>query len=137
MLKSCVCTQKQLQSKVFRDWAVRMKENPNALHRKLRHGRTMGASSYGSGSAATSESHAPRLQSQRRSGPLSACRILRAIPRRTAASPAARMTIADTVLALGGNVSDSLPRPMQRSVSIRPRCDPTFNAPATASIRPS
>lgn len=35
MLSSCVCTQRQLQSKQFRDWAVRMKENPDYLHRKL------------------------------------------------------------------------------------------------------
>jgi 2-polyprenyl-3-methyl-5-hydroxy-6-metoxy-1,4-benzoquinol methylase len=34
-LKSCICTQKQLESEVFQDWAVRFGERQGRLHRKI------------------------------------------------------------------------------------------------------
>lgn len=34
-LTSCLCTQTQLQSKVFQDWVVRMRQQEGVMHRKL------------------------------------------------------------------------------------------------------
>src|SRR6266403_4826399 len=66
---------------------------------KQRHGRAAGASTQGSGSASATESRATSFHSQRRGGPLSACRRPLAIRRRIAASRAARMIIAAQVVA--------------------------------------
>ena len=64
--------------------------------RKQRNGRTAGASTQGSGSAAATQSRATCLQSQRRAGPLAPRRPL-AIQRRVAASRVARVKIAAEV----------------------------------------
>src|SRR5258706_16475103 len=80
---------------------------------KQRHGRAAGASTQGSGSAAATESRATSFHSQRRGGPLSACRRPLAIRRRIAKSRAGPVTNPAKVLALGARVNESAPLPLK------------------------
>src|SRR5260370_31028827 len=79
---------------------------------KQRNGRAAGASAQGSGSAAATESRATSFHSQKRGGPLSACRRPLAIRRRIAKSRAARVTIPAKVLALGDEAIEWARRPL-------------------------